>query len=232
MNALTQALDAKSSPEKAAFLSRFFKTGKGQYGEGDVFIGVTMPEIRTTVKQYPDLSFEEVTQVLHSPIHEYRMAALIWLVERFKKAKKQSDIQQFIYELYLSNLDYINNWDLVDVTCRDIVGGYLYDKDRTVLDQLARRPHLWAQRVAMVSTWYFIAKGQFSDTLRIAELLLFHKHDLIHKAVGWMLREVGKKDELVLIEFLDTYAAQMPRTALRYAIERLSESQRKYYMKL
>jgi 3-methyladenine DNA glycosylase AlkD len=232
MNALEQALNKSSRPEKVAILSHFFKTGKGQYGEGDVFIGVTMPEIRALVKQHPDLSFDKIIGLLHSRVHEHRMAALVWLVERFKKAKKQPDVQRYIYELYLSNLDYINNWDLVDVTCRDIVGGYLFDKDRSVLDDLAARPHLWAQRVAMVSTWYFISKGQFLDTIRMAELLLGHKHDLIHKAVGWMLREVGKKDELVLIEFLDTYTTQMPRTALRYAIERLPESKRKYYLSL
>ncbi|MCU0338902.1 MAG: DNA alkylation repair protein [Spirosomaceae bacterium] len=232
MTALEQALNEKGSPEKAAFLSYFFKTGKGQYGEGDVFIGVTMPEIRALVKQHAVMSFDQIIGLLHSPVHEHRMAALVWLVERFKKSKKQPDEQHYIYELYLFNLDYINNWDLVDVTCRDIIGGYLFDKDRSVLDELAARPHLWAQRVAMVSTWHFISKRQFSDTIRIAELLLGHKHDLIHKAVGWMLREVGKKDELVLIEFLDTYATQMPRTALRYAIERLPESQRKYYLGL
>lgn len=225
-------LELLGSPQKAAFLSRFFKTDIGQYAENDVFIGITMPEIRTLVKQHPELSFEEVIQLLHSPIHELRMAALVWLVECFKKAKKQPQIQQFIYDTYLSNLNHINNWDLVDISCRDIVGAFLFNKDRSILFQLAQRPHLWSQRVAIVSTWYFIKHHQFSDTLHIAQLLLGHPHDLIHKAVGWMLREVGKRDSLVLEEFLDTHHAQMPRTALRYAIERMPESKRKYYMSL
>jgi 3-methyladenine DNA glycosylase AlkD len=133
---------------------------------------------------------------------------------------------------YYRNTHYINNWDLVDVTCRDIVGAYLLHKDRSILYELAQRPHLWAQRVAIVSTWYFISRNQFSDTIRLSELLLSHKHDLIHKAVGWMLREIGKRDNLVLEEFLDTYVKLMPRTTLRYAIERFPESKRKYYLTL
>ncbi|WP_428654054.1 DNA alkylation repair protein [Runella sp.] len=225
-------LQQLGSPEKAAFLSRFFKTGKGQYGEGDEFLGITMPEIREVVKKYSMLSIEEWTELLQSPYHEFRMAALIGLMKRFQKSKKDELTQQIIFETYLLNLNNINNWDLVDVTCRDIIGAYLLHKERSVLYELAQRPHLWAQRVAIVSTWYFISRNQFSDTLQISELLLSHKHDLIHKAVGWMLREVGKRDELVLEEFLDTHVKQMPRTALRYAIERFPESKRKYYLTL
>lgn len=225
-------LQQLGSPEKAAFLSRFFKTGKGQYGEGDVFLGITMPEIREVVKKYTMLSIEDWTELLQSSYHEFRMAALIGLMKRFQKSKKDEITQQIIFETYLSNLDNINNWDLVDVTCRDIIGAYLFHKERSILYELAQRPHLWAQRVAIVSTWYFISRNQFSDALQISELLLSHKHDLIHKAVGWMLREVGKRDELVLEEFLDTHVKQMPRTALRYAIERFPESKRKYYLTL
>ncbi len=229
---LKNDLQQMGSPEKAAFLLRFFKTGKGQYGEGDVFLGITMPQIRETVKRYAAISIEEWEQLLHSPFHEFRMAALIGLMKQFQKSKKDEDVQQRIFEIYLNNLDYINNWDLVDVTCRDIIGAYLLHRERDILYELAHRSHLWAQRVAIVSTWYFITRNQFSDTLRISEILLSHQHDLIHKAVGWMLREVGKRDELVLEEFLDTHLQQMPRTALRYAIERFPESKRKYYLTL
>lgn len=229
---LTNDLIQLGSPEKAAFLSRFFKTGKGQYGEGDMFLGITMPEIRNIVKKYPLLSIDEWIELLQSPYHEFRMAALIGLMKQFQKAKKDELTQQRIFETYLSNLKYINNWDLVDVTCRDIVGAFLLHKERSILYELAVRPHLWSQRVAIVSTWYFISRNQFTDTLQLSELLLSHKHDLIHKAIGWMLREVGKRDELVLEEFLDTHVKQMPRTALRYAIERFPESKRKYYLTL
>lgn len=229
---LENDLRALGSPKKAAFLSHYFKTGKGQYGEGDQFWGVTMPEIRATVTKYSTLSIKEWEQLLHSPFHEFRMAALIGLMKRFQKSKKDEEIQQAIFEIYLNNFDNINNWDLVDVSCRDIVGAYLFDKDRSILYQLAQRPHLWTQRVAIISTSYFIARNQFSDTIRLSEMLLTHKHDLIHKAVGWMLREIGKRDELVLEEFLDTHIKQMPRTALRYAIERFPESKRKYYLTL
>lgn len=229
---ITSDLIQLGSPEKAAFLSRFFKTGKGQYGEGDVFLGITMPEIREIVKKYPMLALEEWTELLQSPYHEFRMAALIGLMKRFQKAKKDELTQQRIFNIYLSNLNNINNWDLVDVTCRDIVGAFLLHKERSILYELAERPHLWSQRVAIVSTWYFISRNQFTDTLQLSELLLYHPHDLIHKAIGWMLREVGKRDELVLEEFLDTHIKAMPRTALRYAIERFPESKRKYYLTL
>ncbi|AEI48200.1 DNA alkylation repair protein [Runella slithyformis] len=225
-------LKQPGSPEKAAFLSHFFKTGKGQYGEGDVFLGITMPEIREIVKQYPALSLEEWAELLQSPYHECRMAALIGLTKRFQKAKKDELTQQRIFDIYLSNLHQINNWDLVDVSCCDIVGAFLLHKDRSILYRLAERPHLWSQRVSIVSTRYFISRNQFIDTLQLSELLLSHKHDLIHKAIGWMLREVGKRDELVLEEFLDTHLKKMPRTALRYAIERFPESKRKYYLTL
>lgn len=229
---LKNDLQALGSPQKAAFLSRYFKTENGQYGAGDQFLGITMPEIRATATKYSTLSINEWEELLHSPFHEFRMAALIGLVKRFQKSQKDTETQQTIFELYLNNLEYINNWDLVDVSCRDIVGAYLFYKDRSILYELAHRNHLWAQRVAIISTSYFIARNQFSDTLQLSELLLSHKHDLIHKAVGWMLREIGKRDELVLEEFLDTHVKQMPRTALRYAIERFPESKRKYYLTL
>lgn len=231
MTLLEQQLHLHSSPEKAAFLSRFFKTGKGQYGEGDIFMGITMPQIRAFVKSFP-ISVQEAEQLLHSPLHECRMAALISLVSSFSKAKRNPEVREQIFNIYIDNLNYINNWDLVDVTCKDIVGGFLWDKDRAILYELAQNSHLWSQRVAIISTAHFISKRQFTDTILLAKILLNHKHDLIHKAVGWMLREVGKKDELTLIEFLDQYATSMPRTMLRYAIERLPPTKRKYYMLL
>jgi 3-methyladenine DNA glycosylase AlkD len=234
LHELKAAIALQSSDERAAQMSRFFKTGKGQYAEGDTFVGISMPNLRQIVKPYTQLNEEEVLELLQSPIHEYRMAALIWLVNAFNKRKKHTQpfSQEFIFDLYLNNLNYINNWDLVDVSCRDIVGAYLFDKDRSLLDELAQRPHLWSQRVAIVSTWYFIRKGQLQDTIRIATLLLDHQHDLIHKAVGWMLREAGDKDELLLEEFLETHIRNLHRTTLRYAIEHFNESKRKFYLAL
>ncbi len=231
---------AKGSPEKAAFLCRFFKTGKGQYAEGDVFVGVTNPEVRAMAKKYGDLPLTEIETLLHDPIHEIRLLALVMLVNRFEKASRKSQqvwtnspqIRKDIFELYLRNLDYINNWDLVDVSCHKIVGAYLLDKDRDTLYELAARPHLWSQRVAMVSTFCFIQNQQVTDTYQIAETLLNHPHDLIHKAVGWMLREAGKRDEGVLEDFLQSHIRQMPRTALRYAIEHFEETKRKHYLSL
>ncbi len=226
---LKHEIDRKGSPEKAAFLSRFFKTAKGQYAEGDIFIGLTMPEVREIAKKYAFLlTIDEAETLLHSPIHEYRMVALVWLVWRFEHSKE--DIKTTIFELYLRNLEHINNWDLVDNSCHKIVGAYLLDKDRDILYDLANRNHLWSQRVAIVSTFYFIQKKQILDTFNIAELLLSHPHDLIHKAIGWMLREVGKRDEAVLEDFLQAHIRQLPRTALRYAIERFDEPKRKFYL--
>ena len=233
-------LIAKGSPEKAAFLCRFFKTAKGQYAEGDIFVGATNPEVRAMAKKYADLTLTEIEKLLHDPIHEIRLLALVMLVNRFEKNSRKSkqvwtngpQIQKDIFELYLRNLDYVNNWDLVDVSCHKIVGAYLFDKERDVLYELAARPHLWSQRVAMVSTFYFIQNQQVNDTYQLAELLLDHPHDLMHKAVGWMLREAGKRDEGVLEDFLQTHIRQMPRTALRYAIERFEETKRKHYLGL
>ncbi len=231
---------AKGSPEKAAFLSRFFKTGKGQYAEGDVFVGVNNPEVRAMAKKYADLPLTNIETLLHDPIHEIRLLALIMMVNRFEKASRKSQqvwtdnqfVRKEIFEMYLRNLEFINNWDLVDVSCHKIVGAYLFDKERDILYELAARPHLWSQRVAMVSTFCFIRHRQVNDTYQLAERLLNHPHDLMHKAVGWMLREAGKRDEGVLEDFLQTHIRQMPRTALRYAIERFEETKRKYYLSL
>jgi 3-methyladenine DNA glycosylase AlkD len=233
-------LVTKGSPKKAAFLSGFFKTGKGQYAEGDVFVGVNNPEVRTMAKKYANLPLTDIETLLHDPIHEIRLLALVMLVNQFEKASRKSQliwtnapqIRTDIFELYLRNLNYINNWDLVDVSCHKIIGAYLFDKERDILYELATRPHLWSQRVAVVSTFCFIRHRQVADTYQLAEQLLSHPHDLMHKAVGWMLREAGKRDEGVLEDFLKIHIRQMPRTALRYAIERFEETKRKHYLGL
>ncbi len=215
--------------EKAKNYARFFKTEKGEYGYGDKFLGITVPDQRKIVKKYyQDISLKDVRLLLQSPFHEERLVALLALVEKYKKANDEK--KKEIFKLYFSNLHRVNNWDLVDVTCRDIVGAYLYDKNRKLLYRLAASKNLWKRRVAVISTFYFIAKNDFQDSLKIAKLLLKDKHDLIHKAVGWMLREVGKRSLLAEKKFLDKHAAVMPRTMLRYAIEKFAEKERKSYL--
>ena len=226
---LQEALQNAANPEKAAFALRYFKAGKGEYAEGDVFLGLTNPQLRTIIKGFYGLSFGELQELLNSPLHEYRLAALLILVKQYSKGTLQH--KRHIVEFYLANVARINNWDLVDCSARDILGAYLFDKDRDILYELAKTNHLWSQRIAVVATWFFIRKGQFDETLVICELLLNHKHDLIHKATGWMLREVGKKNGVVLRRFLDLYAPQMPRTMLRYAIEKFTEAERLRYLK-
>lgn len=221
-------LDSLGSPTDAQFAQRFFKTGEGQYGEGDIFLGTRVPVTRKVAAKYRSMSLPEIETLLESPIHEHRLAAVIIMTEQAKRADQSE--KRALYELYLKRTDRINNWDLVDVSCREVVGGYLMDKPRDPLYKLARSKDLWERRIAMVSTWQFIRVNQLQDTFAIAELLLPDTHDLIHKAVGWMLREAGKKDEAALKEFLDQHAATMPRTALRYAIERLHPADRVYYM--
>ena len=221
---IQEEIKKAGDPEKVEVYQRFFKTGKGEYGEGDVFLGLTMPKIREIAKKYLHLSVEEVEEVLHSKYHEFRMAALIIWTYQYPKAKKE------IYDAYLRNTKWINNWDLVDVTTPRIVGNYLLDKDRKVLYKLAKG-HLWERRISMLATFAFIDNKEFDDAIKIAKILLNDKHDLIHKAVGWGLREIGKKDEKVLLKFLDEHYKKMPRTMLRYSLERLNDSKRKYYMK-
>lgn len=236
MNELISELQAIATPERAKASAWFFKTGKGQYGEGDIFIGISTPNLRAICKKYSSLPLEDLQILLNDPIHEYRMAALMILVNQMKKAK--GDIQKRIYDFYLKNTKQINNWDLVDASARDIVGYYLFDKDRQILYDMARTDHLWTQRIAIIASWYFINKNQYEDTFRIAEILLSHKHDLIHKAVGWMLREIWKREEAGGIEakqveqFLERNISQIPRTALRYSLEKMTEERRKYFMTL
>jgi len=225
---LKSELDALASPTKAITLSRFFKTGKGEYGEGDRFLGITVPEQRLLAKKFISLGFDELEKLLQTDIHEYRLTALLILTYQYPKADTLK--REEIFAFYLKNTKWINNWDLVDVTCRQILGVHLLHQDRKILYKLARSPNLWEQRIAIVSTLEFIKNQQFEDIIQIAIILLKHPHDLIHKAVGWMLREVGKQDRQVLVGFLDVYCHQMPRTMLRYAIEHFDEPNRKAYL--
>ena len=215
-------------PEQAANLARFFKTGPGEYGEGDRFIGVKVPVIRKVAKEFKGLPLAEIKCLLHSEIHEERLLGLVILVGQFQKGNDAT--RKSIYDLYLANIQHINNWDLVDLSAPQIVGGYLETRRRQPLDRLAKSASLWERRISIVATHWFIRRGDFADTLRIAEKLLGDKEDLIHKAVGWMLREVGKRDVAVLEEFLAEHCGVMPRTMLRYAIERLPEKKRRDYM--
>lgn len=216
-------------PEKAAFFPRFFKTGKGQYGYGDKFLGITVPNMRTVAVKYKDLELSDIIKLLHSQWHEERLVALIILTEQFKRANPTG--QKEIYDLYLSNTKYINNWDLVDLSATNIVGEYLVNKSKSILYKLAKSDLLWDRRIAIISTFAFIKRGDPSETFKIAEILLHDKHDLIHKAVGWMLREVGKRcGEESLESFLNKHYKVMPRTMLRYALERMSDKKKKFYM--
>lgn len=221
-------LKSLADPKKAQILQRFFKTSPGEYGAGDVFWGITSAKSRPLVRQYKDLSLKEIKQLLRSKIHEERQMALLILV--FKYEHGTSLEQKRIYRLYLKSTSYINNWDLVDLSAPKIVGAYLADKPRAILYKLVKSDNLWQRRIAVLATFYFIRQGQYTDILKLAKLLLTDKHDLMHKAVGWMLREVGKRSPKTEIVFLNKYASQMPRTMLRYAIEKLPAGQRRHYL--
>lgn len=225
-----QHLQALAQPERALMVARFFQTGPGQYAEGDQFLGMSMPQQRLVVKQFGALPMDETEQLVQDPYHECRMVGLlIW----GGQSRKSGPIgRQAILERYLANVQYVNNWDLVDCTCPAIVGETLLNEDRSILYELAAREHLWSQRIAMISTLAFIRKNQFADTLALAGQLLTHRHDLIHKAIGWMLREVGKRNSEALEEFLHDHIRQLPRTSLRYAIERFDPGRRQYYLTL
>lgn len=218
-----------ANPEKALFLQRFFKTGPGQYAEGDVFLGLVVPLTRSIAKANKQTSLPELQKLMESKYHEARLCALLIVTEQFKKASAPE--RKALYDFYLKNARRINNWDLVDVTCPHVVGAYLLDKDRSRLYELVGSDNLWEQRIAMVSTVTFIRNREYTDTLALAERLMNHPHDLMHKAVGWMLREVGKKDRDTLTDFLELHATRLPRTALRYAIEHYPEEQRQYFLK-
>ena len=218
---------------QAANLSRFFKTGPGQYGEGDKFLGIKVPVTRDVVKsEWKGCNLVDVDCLLHSCYHEIRLCALLILVKLYKQAKNDPEMQKRIVDFYLSNTERINNWDLVDLSCYEIVGPWLMDKDRSVLYDLARNGKtIWEQRIAIVSCMAFVRKGQIDDCFAIADILLHHEHDLIHKAVGWLLRDAGKRDERALKAFLSPRYKTMPRTMLRYAIEKFPEEERQGYLK-
>ncbi|MBP1613222.1 MAG: hypothetical protein H6Q13_670 [Bacteroidetes bacterium] len=223
-NELEQFID----PVKREYLPKFFKTGKGQYGEGDKFLGIVVPITRLVAKQYKNEPFEVTAELLQSEWHECRLCALLMMVERFKKSDEKGRKQ--IYEFYLSQTKRINNWDLVDLSASYIVGEYLKDKSREDLYRLAASSLLWEQRIAVVATAALIRKDDFIDILRLSELLLQHKHDLMQKAIGWMLREMGKRDKELLVQFLEKFSKVMPRTMLRYSIEKFTEEERRYFM--
>jgi len=216
-------------PQLALLQQAFFKTGKGQYAEGDQFMGVYVPQVRLIAKEFRYMPLEELVVLISSKINEERLLALIILVNMFKRATLEE--RNTIFQFYINNLQYVNNWNLVDQSAPYIVGAHLLDKDKDILLTLARSKILWERRVAMVATWYFIRNNQCEWSLKIAKILLADSHDLIHKAVGWMLREVGKKNLPLLIEFLEQNHTKIPRTTLRYAIEKFAEPQRQLYLK-
>ena len=233
MSILLSSMVSQADPSQVAGLSRFFKTGPGQYGEGDKFLGIKVPVTREVVKEcWREVGFDELEVCISSVYHEVRLAALLTLVEIFKHAKKNPALQQQCIDFYLSHTAFINNWDLVDLSCYPLLGEWLLDKDRTLLYDLARDGKtLWEQRIGIVSTMTFIRHGQLQDTFDIADILLHHPHDLIHKAVGWLLREAGKRDKPALEAYLQPRYSTMPRTMLRYAIEKFPEAERLSYLR-
>ena len=217
--------------EIAEHSQRFFKTGKGEYGEGDIFLGIRVPVLRKLLKRYGGISIAEVCKLLHSKFHEERLLAVLMLVQLFKSGSVDEKEQKQIYDLYLENTKFINNWDIVDISAGNIVGAYLHEKDKAPLYGLVQSSNLWERRISIIATLYFIRKNEFDDTLKIAEILLNDKEDLIQKAVGWMLREVGKREIEIEEEFLQEHYMKMPRTMLRYSIEKFSETRRKMYLR-
>ena len=230
MSAVKKELQKGANPEKAAFFPSFFKTGKGQYGEGDMFIGATVPYQRSVARMFAHLPLAETKKLLYSKIHEHRLTALLILVRQFTTTTDR-DMREKLATFYVDNMHRINNWDLVDLTAPNILGTYLLDKKRDILYKLAQSKNLWEKRIAIISTYSFIRQSDFKETLAIAEILLADTEDLIHKAVGWMLREVGKHDQKVEEAFLKKHYKTMPRTMLRYALEKFEPKKRTFYMK-
>jgi len=224
-------LKKHADPIKANILSGFFKTGKGEYGEGDQFMGITVHVQRKIAQEYKDMELHEVEKLIQNSFHEARLTGLLILVYKVKNANEL--MRKAVFDFYMGHTASVNNWDLVDSTARDIVGGYIfeYTKDRNTLYKLVRSKQIWERRIAIIATFYFIARNDFEDTVKISKILLSDTHDLIHKAVGWMLREMGKRDQEVLISFLKKHAHEMPRTMLRYSIERLSPDIRRTYLR-
>lgn len=228
---IIESLKDKAIPEKVAFLPKFFNAFPGGYGEGDQFLGVIVPDQRKIAKAcFQDISLDEISVLLQNPYHEARLTALMMLVYRFEKLKSDKGQKQIV-DFYLDHLQFINNWDLVDSSCYQILGAFYHKKDKSLFYELADSGKLWSQRVAMISSLYWIKKDDFTDTMNLAEKLKNHPHDLMHKAVGWMLREIGKRDFEVELQFLKTHYKTMPRTALRYAIEKFPEELRQDFLK-
>jgi len=229
LDKIKKELDSLANKKDAEILQRFFKTGKGEYAEGDVFLGIRVPVQRQVVKKYWEMNLKEVESLLKINIHEYRLVALLILVKKFEQGDEK--IKKKIFNTYLKNTKYINNWDLVDLTAPNIIGKYLLNKPRDILYKLAESKSLWERRISMLACFTFIRNQEIKDTLKIAQILLKDEHDLIHKAVGWMLRELGKRvDQGIEEKFLKKYYKIMPRTMLRYAIERFEEFRRKKYL--
>jgi 3-methyladenine DNA glycosylase AlkD len=218
-----------ANKKKAAVLQRFFKTGPGEYGEGDIFLGVTVPQVRKVALSYIDLQLPEIKSILSSDVHEERMCALLLLVAQYKNPDQVQ--RQRIYSFYIKHVKYINNWDLIDLSCERIVGAYLQDKNKSLLWEWAKDSNHWKRRIAMVSCFAYIKQKEFNDALKVAKILVYDDHDLIQKAVGWMLREIGKRDFMVEEKFLQANYHNMPRTMLRYAIERFPEKLRLAYLR-
>jgi 3-methyladenine DNA glycosylase AlkD len=227
---ILKKLERLKNPKKAKDLTRFFKCGKGEYGEGDIFWGIMVPQQRQVAKKYFQVAdFSDIQKLLNSPVHEQRLTGLLILVLQFERADEKA--RGVIYNFYLKNTKRINNWDLVDLTAPRIVGGYLLNKDRKILYKLAKSKNLWERRISVLATFMFIREKDFMDAIKIAEILLYDKHDLIHKAVGWMLREIGKRNLKAEERFLQRHYRIMPRTMLRYAIEKFPEGKRRRYLK-
>lgn len=224
------ALESQRDPEKAAFFQRFFKCGPGQYGAGDRFLGLSVPQVRSVLAQYRTLPVPECMALLQSPYNEARLLALLILVAQYQRKRASEAERQAVFDAYLASRSRVNNWNLVDASAPAIVGGQLLQRDRALLYQLVQSASLWDRRMAVLATFAFIRAGDFADTLHLCEMLLGDREDLMHKACGWMLREVGKRDEAVLRAFLDAHAGQMPRTMLRYALEKLPAALRADYM--
>lgn len=226
---LRRELRKIADPKRAKLFQRYFKTGKGEYGEGDIFLGLTVPVCREVVGEYKDLGLKEIEKLLHSKFHEERLIALLILVAQFSKGSEH--VRKKIFDFYLKNTKYTNNWDLVDLSSHEIVGQYLLNKNCFILERLVKSKNIWERRIAVLATFNFIKNNKCDESLRIAEMLLQDEHDLIHKAVGWMLREIGKKDRKREVEFLNKYSKKMPRTMLRYAIEKFPEKLRLSFLK-
>jgi 3-methyladenine DNA glycosylase AlkD len=226
---LKRELSLYSDFEKANILQRFFKTGFGQYGEGDIFLGIVVPNTRIVAKKFSDLPLAEIKKALYSRIHEERLCALLILVEKFNKGDNK--IKKEVFDFYIKNAKQANNWDLVDLSSPKIVGEYLLNKDKKILYKFAKSENLWEKRISVISTYMFIKNKKYKDSFKIAEILMNDKHDLIHKAVGWMLREIGKRDLAEEEKFLKNHYKKMPRTMLRYAIEKFPEEKRMKYLK-